>query len=110
MCEDYPRAMYTVRSWWGATHRELPEVLFASVLEELDDADDEHPDVALQHASAWCLSCFRDGRVIFENVEDGGARHLVAVSRARMLELWKLLARGDLVALDTQGWSAGYPP
>jgi len=84
----------------------------AKVLPELDGpADDEHPDIALSHESGWTLSAFPSGLVIFENIEEDEApRHLAAVSRETVHELWSALMAEDFAALERHPWRSGYGP
>jgi hypothetical protein len=44
------------------------------------------------------LGAFPSGRLVWENVEDeeDNPRHMVQISRERVLDLWLKLARGDL--------------
>jgi len=80
-----------------------------ALLDELDRADVEHPDVAVEHESGWVLSANVDGRVIWENVEgDGAPRHLGGLERRHILTLFEALAVGDLDAVEAQPWAPGY--
>jgi hypothetical protein len=59
-------------------------------LDELDLVDDEHPDVALNHASGWTLSAFPGGLVVYENVEeDDEPCHLRGVERDAIARLMR---------------------
>jgi hypothetical protein len=43
------------------------------------------------------------------NVEgDGPARHMVSVPRAKVIELWRKLAGGDIQEVDSEPWQMGY--
>ncbi|NUP07716.1 MAG: hypothetical protein HOW73_16840 [Polyangiaceae bacterium] len=100
---------YLVRRWWGKEERDLDKDKFREVIEELEQADDEHPDVALKHETEWVLSYSRSRRLVFENVEHGGgARHLANVDPERVVLLWGHLADGDLEAIDHENWEQGY--
>jgi hypothetical protein len=101
---------YSVRHWWGKQERDVPAKRFAEILAELKDADDEHPDVSLEHESAWGLSYGRSGVVTFENVEsrEGKPRHMRDITPKQVIALWKRLARGDLAWLEKQPWQPGY--
>jgi len=83
----------------------LPALL-AELRERPDDA--EHGSVALTHESEWCLSVSRGGYVIFENLEDGGERHLRGVSDAQVLLMWEDLAAGRIAKLYEHPWKPGY--
>jgi putative hemolysin len=84
--------------------------LFPPLLRELDDRpeDTEHGSVAVTHESEWCLSVFRGGYVTFEHLEDGGECHMLDVSEAKIIELWSLLAAGDIAAIQREPWKPGY--
>lgn len=43
-----------------------PDEAVRVLLDELDTADAEHPDVAVSHESGWTLSAFRGGRLVWE--------------------------------------------
>ena len=82
---------------------------FLALLDELGDATAEHGDVAVGHESGWGLTVLTRGRVVWENVEDGGApRHIHGLSRDEVLELMALVASGDIDAVETRPWAPGY--
>ncbi len=59
-------------------------------------------------ANMWCNSAHRDRRLVFENVDAGGERHMIPVPKARVLELWGKLIAGDFAALEAEPWKPGY--
>jgi len=79
------------------------------LVDELAKADQEHGDVDLTHASEWSISYHRNKTAIFENVEEGEPRHMKKVGKAKLLELWEHLAKGDLAWLEKQPWKKGVP-
>lgn len=82
---------------------------FPALLDELDDATAEHPDVAVGHESGWGLTVMTRGRVVWENVEEGGApRYLAGLSRGEILELMDLVAAGEIDAVESRPWRPGY--
>jgi hypothetical protein len=89
---------------------ELPSDGWPDVLDELEQDDPEHPDVSLTHESGWCLGAYRDGALVWENVDDldRPPMHMVPVDRDRVLELWGLLAAGDIEAVSRADWQPGY--
>ena len=93
----------------GHTER-TPLAALPELLAELDaGADDlEHTSVSVTHESEWCLAAYRDGRLVFENLEDGEPRHMAGVPPERIIALWRLLAEGDLAALEREPWRPGY--
>ena len=79
------------------------------VLAELDSGeDDEHPSVSLTHDSEWSMSAFPDGLVIWENAEEDVARHMLHVSRSKVLDLWTLLSDGQIETIEKEPWIQGY--
>lgn len=87
-----------------------PLASLADLLRELDDRQDdiEHSDVSVTHESEWCISVFREGHIVLENLESGGERHMRGVPDAKILELWDFLARGDLESIKSEPWTPGY--
>jgi hypothetical protein len=84
-------------------------VCFDALYDELATADDEHPDVSVEHESGWSLGAGSSGRLVWENVEnDDPPRHMRSVTRSRVLELWGKLADGNLDAIESEAWQDGY--
>lgn len=83
-----------------------------ALVAELDGPiDDEHPDVSVaDDESAWSISAFQGGSMVFENLDDSEVepRHLPEVSRAEMIRVMRLLARGDLGSVEQLDWHPGY--
>lgn len=98
---------YHLTTIMGSTEREPTPERMAEVLVTLDGADEEHPDVSLTHESEWCISVFRSGLLIFENLEEGEPVHLAGVSREETLRLWQLLAHGDIASVQAMPWQPG---
>ena len=101
---------YHVNRRWGDADDDPPVERMREALAELDVEDVEHPDVALIHESGWCLGAYPSGLLIWEDLsaDDGAPRHMRAVPRDRVLELWQKLAKGDIAAVDAEPWQAGY--
>ena len=93
---------------WGDSDDEPTVEKMREALAELDVEDIEHPDVALIHESGWCLGAYPNGLLIWEHLEKGEPRHMRNISRERVLDLWQLLARGELTAIEAEPWKAGY--
>ena len=102
--------MYMVRRWWGEQTRNLSPDGFENVILEVRSAGEEHLCASLTHESEWALSFYRDGLLVFENVEDTDAppRHLRDVGIGDTVSYWSLLAVGDLTALERLPWLPGY--
>jgi hypothetical protein len=78
-----------------------------ALLAELDEvADDEHPDVSICDESGWELSAFRDGTLIWGDVESGDDElELSDVPRDEMVRLFELVAIGRTEELRGLPWS-----
>lgn len=83
---------------------------FPELLAELQTMreDSEHSSVSVTHESEWCMSVFFGGYVIFEHLEVGGERHMRDVNDAQVLQLWTLLANGEIDAVKNAPWLPGY--
>jgi hypothetical protein len=92
------------------TTEKVPHTAFPELLRELDDdlEDREHISVSVTHESAWCLGAHRGGYVVFENLELGEPRHMNHVAPEEIITLWRLLAEGNLDALEREPWQPGY--
>ena len=95
---------------YGAQDRSTSTEVLPALLRELDDRrkDTEHGSVEVTHESEWCMSVSRGGYVTFEHLEEGDARHMRGVSEAKILELWSLLAVGDVASIQKEPWKPGY--
>lgn len=101
--------MYSVIHTDGSSDIDPPLSSLPDLLDELTTTDREHGDVAVvNEESGWSLSAHRDGRLVFEHLSDGGERHMKPVATEKILELWYKLIRGDLDAVLTEPWQAGY--
>ena len=95
----------------GAMETNPPIERLRELLQSLDAEDYEHPDVALTHDSEWCLSAYRSGLLVWENLNEAGsfsAWHMTFVPREKVLELWLKLAQGDLAAVQAEPWLPGH--
>jgi hypothetical protein len=107
---------FSARDRWGASEREASVERLRELLQSLDIEDREHPDVSLTHESAWCLSAFPSGLLVWESLEEGEhdpatkqpPRHMKGVSREKVLELWLKLAQGDIASVEAEPWMPGY--
>ena len=63
----------------------------------------------IQDDTGWSMSAHRDGRVVFEHLGGNGtARHMIPVSKERVLELWLRLVSGRIDDLLSEPWKPGY--
>ncbi len=107
--ETGPSPVYTILHTDGSGDTDPPPTTFPALLDELAVADREHGDVSVVHdGTGWCLSAHRDGRLVFENLHDGGERHMIPVGRAKVLELWGLLINGQIEDILVEPWKPGY--
>jgi hypothetical protein len=99
---------FHVTTRWGGAEPEPTRDRMYEVLKELDVVDEEHPDAWVTHESGWCLSAFSSGLLVWENLEHGEPRHMIAVSRERVLRLWIMLSEGRVSEIDLEPWLPGY--
>jgi hypothetical protein len=83
---------------------------FSELLEELSVADAEHPNVSVTHESDWCLSIFRSGFVVLENLEDGEPMHHRPADSKQTIEIMVEVATGRIDEARSRPWHPGYPP
>lgn len=81
----------------------------SDLYDELLSADREHGDVTVVHEdTGWSMSAHRDGRLVFEHLGKGGERHMMPVSKERVLKLWGKLIEGDIDGILSEPWVLGY--
>jgi hypothetical protein len=76
-------------------------------LEMPDFEEADHPDLSLVHdTSGWVLTLYPSGIVTYENLDDDDdqPRFMTGILKAKALQLWKSLARGDIDALNQLPW------
>jgi hypothetical protein len=102
--------MYGVIHSDGSGDNNPPLESLSGLYDELLTADVEHGDVTVVHDDlGWYLSAHRDGRVILRRLKDQtDARHMLAIEKERVLDLWHRLIRGDLDNLLKEPWKPGY--
>jgi len=93
----------------GSGEDNPPVESLSTLYEELHSSGIVDGNVAVIHDdSGWCISAHRDGTLVFEHLGQGGERHMVAVPKERVLELWKRLIDGDIEGLLKEPWKPGY--
>jgi hypothetical protein len=94
----------------GAGDEDPPMASLSDLYDELLTADREHGDVAVVHEdTGWLISAHRDGRVVFESLRlRGEQRHMIPVTKERVLTLWRRLIEGEIEALLEAPWRPGY--
>lgn len=70
--------------------------------------DEEHAEVSVTNDEESCMAVSLSGTVTFENLESGEPRHMKQVPESKILELWRLLAEGDVATLEQEPWLPGY--
>lgn len=75
------------------------------LVDELEDADDEHPDVAVGERYGWSVDAYASGLVVLTHAErphDELVLHDVA--RSEVLAMFTELATGEIDALRARPW------
>jgi hypothetical protein len=83
---------------------------FGDLLDELLNADPEHPDIAVTHESEWSVTVYKSGFVVLENLEEREPFHLGPLDRNATLDLMVAIAAGRIDDVRAKAWVAGYPP
>jgi hypothetical protein len=83
---------------------------FPALLAELgaDPDDTEHGSVAVTHESEWCLEAYKNGYLVWQNLEADEPRHMRDVPAEKIVALWELLADGNLDAIEAEPWQPEY--
>ncbi|MEU9120894.1 hypothetical protein AB0C96_13720 [Streptomyces sp. NPDC048506] len=78
------------------------------ILSELQNADDEHSDVSLNHESGWSLTVYPDKGVLWENVEDADVppREAVPASWDDVVALLLEISQGNFAAVESIDWTS----
>ncbi|MGW7386710.1 hypothetical protein [Streptomyces sp. NPDC054794] len=98
---------YWMNDVMGESVDEPSEERIREIVSELQTkADDEHPDVSLEHESGWGLSVYRDRTLLWENVEDSDVRPRKTTpgSWDDVIDALLTLSRGDISAVDRLDW------
>lgn len=74
-------------------------------LDGLDPSDEEHGAAWLTNDDGDSLEYEIAGNLCFSS--GGQHRHLPKVTKEKVLELWTLLSRGELSALEREAWQPG---
>lgn len=101
--------MFSVIHTDGSAEEDPPLESLSDLYDELLYSDREHGDVSVVHDdTGWSMSAHRDGRLVFEHLGSGGERHMVPVTKERVLELWRMLIGGDIARIEEEPWKPGY--
>ncbi|MFI0904262.1 hypothetical protein ACH4TE_12040 [Streptomyces sioyaensis] len=92
----------------GESIDEPDEPHIRRILSELQNADDEHLDVSLNHESGWSLSVYPDRAVLWENVEssDMPPREAVLDSWDEVVALLLELSQGNISVVESTNWAS----
>ena len=101
---------YHVSHRYGAMNADPGIHTFPELLAELQTRgqDEEHGQVSVTNDAEWCIAVNLSGTVTFENLETGDPRHMRQVPGGKILELWGLLAEGDVATIEQEPWVVGY--
>lgn len=83
----------------------MKELIAQLDMPDFEEAD--HPDLSLVHdPSGWTLTLYPRGIVTYENLndDDDQPRFMTGILKTKALQLWKLLARGDIDSLKLLPW------
>lgn len=80
-----------------------------ALIDELEDAHDEEPDVGVGDRYGWFASAYASGTVVLSHAERPHDPDLVLedVPRGDVLAIFVELATGNLEALHARPWMAG---
>lgn len=82
-----------------------------ALLDELSEADSDHPDVAVENENGLSLSVVAGWRLIIENVEeDSPPQWTETLDQESVLHAMELVARGHDGVEDLFDWNEGYGP
>lgn len=101
---------YHVSHRYGAMNSDPGIHTFPELLAELKTRphDEEHGQVSVTSDTEWCIAVSLSGTVTFENLQSGDPRHMKQVPENKILELWRLLAEGDVASIEQEPWLPGY--
>jgi hypothetical protein len=95
---------FHVQNRWGVSEANPSPERIREVLAELETYEPEHPSACLAHESEWILTASTNGLLIWEHAEEGEPRHMRAVRRDRVLDLWLKLSRGEIAVIEAEPW------
>lgn len=96
---------------WQRVHEDPPVERLKSLLDELENEDEEpFVDALVTHESGWELAANHAGRLLWRKGDD--VRHMLDVPREKVLDLWAKLAAGEINAVEAEPWidGIGEPP
>ena len=87
-----------------------PIEILPGLYDELFESGVNDGNVAVVHDdSHWCMSAYRDGRLVFGRLGDADTEcHMASVPKSRVIEMWKRLIAGDVDGLLKEPWTPGY--
>jgi hypothetical protein len=101
--------MFGVLHMDGSGEDNPPIESLSDLYDELQIADSEHGDVSvINDDTGWCLTAYRDARLVFGHLGEGRPRHMIPVSKDRVLRYWRRLIDGDIAGLLAEPWTPGY--
>lgn len=102
--------LYHTTDMDGVSELNPDEARMEQLIAQLDMPDfkeADHPDLSLIHdPSGWVLTLYPAGIVTYENLDDADdhPRFMTGIFKAKALQLWKSLARGEIDSLKQLPW------
>ncbi|MGS2723395.1 hypothetical protein ACVBEJ_06585 [Porticoccus sp. GXU_MW_L64] len=95
----------------GNNEEAYPLEKLPTLYSELEGIEDAESYVALTHESEWCLSAYANGTLVWENnfSELDESWYMEGVPEQKVIELWSLLASGNIDLIKQQTWQLGDP-
>jgi hypothetical protein len=80
-----------------------------ALLDELDDADIEQPDVSVSDENGWSVGLYASGRIVLEHLEDRDSAplHLFATRQEQLIAAAAVASERHDLLLDWP-WLPGY--
>lgn len=83
--------------------------LLPALIDELDEADIENPDVSVTDEFGWSVGLYPSGRIVLENVEDRESKPIhIFGGRDEQLIAATAIAAGRRDLLQDWPWLPGY--
>ena len=99
---------YHVTHVMGDMEGDPPIARLGELLDELSNTDEEHGSISVTHETEWCLSVWRSGHIVIENLEAGEPLHAGPIDRSGLLRLMAAVADGRLDEVREIEWKPGY--
>jgi hypothetical protein len=101
---------FYVANPWGDSDDSPSVERMRMYLDAIDPNDVEHGAAWLSDDDGNSLEFNHDGRIVLTQGPREQPRHIVGISKAEALRLWRLLAEGRLHELQGLAWRTGSRP